>query len=73
MDSILSVGDKVVALRDLDPTGSNVRAGTCGIVFEPQNAYGDGGGPMVRWSNGTSCNVYPGDVSHEVRPPLDVE
>lgn len=36
--------------------------GERGVVFEEQDAYGDGGGPMVRFANGGVCNVYEGWV-----------
>lgn len=59
-------GDCVIALRDLDPKGANVPAGSLGVVFEATNAYGDDAGPMVRWiirgNAGGACNVYAGDV-----------
>lgn len=66
----LSRGTMVFAVRHLDPSGANVKKGTIGVVFEETNAYGDGNGPMVRWTveesgeiNGKCCNVYDGDVS----------
>jgi len=55
-------GDMVVAVRHLDPSGADVRPGTIGVVFEEVNAFGDHGGPMVRWMNMGACNVYDGDV-----------
>jgi hypothetical protein len=55
-------GDMVVALRHLDSRGADVRKGTVGIVFEEANFYTDGGGPMVRWMNMGTCNIYQGDV-----------
>lgn len=58
----LSRGDVVLAIKNLDPYGANVRKGTVGIVFEETNAYGDNGGPMVRWTNMGACNIYQGDV-----------
>ena len=58
----LSRGDMVMAIRDLDPLGANVRIGMLGVVFEPANWYSDNGGPMVRWLNMGVCNVYPGDI-----------
>ncbi len=62
---VMERGTRVVALRDLDPQGANVKRGTVGLVFEHTNAYGDGCGPMVRWASGGCCNVYPGDVERE--------
>ena len=59
---VLHRGTIVVAKRHLDKEGANVRPGTQGVVFEESDAYGDGAGPMVRWSNMGACNVYPGDV-----------
>jgi hypothetical protein len=35
---------------------------TLGVVFEETDAYKDGAGPMVRWTDGHACNVYEGDV-----------
>jgi hypothetical protein len=60
--SKLNRGMVVIAKRDLDVSGANVRAGTIGVVFEEQNYYGDGNGPMVRWMNMGACNVYDGDI-----------
>lgn len=57
-------GDMVVATRQVDPPGANVREGTVGIVFEETNYYGDGAGPMVRWLNMGQCNVYDVDVRY---------
>jgi hypothetical protein len=54
-------GDVVIALRHIQAAG-DVRPGTLGVVFEEQNAYKDGGGPMVRFMNMCCCNVYHGDV-----------
>ena len=58
----LQRGDMVIALRNLDPSGANVRKGTVGVVFEENNAFSDGGGPVVRWMNCGMCNVYEGEV-----------
>ena len=67
------VGTLVKARRTLDARGANVRRGTLGVVFEATIYALDGGGcvrpdveygPQVRWLNGTTCNVYPGDVAH---------
>lgn len=60
---LLRRGDIVTAIKSLDPEGADVRRGTQGVVFEETNAYGDDGGPMVRWANMGACNVYDGDVS----------
>lgn len=60
--SLLNVGQPVVALRDLPEISAGVKAGMRGVVFEPANAYKDGGGPMVRFQNGHCGNVYPGWV-----------
>jgi hypothetical protein len=53
-------GDVVMAVKYLD--AADVHAGTLGVVFEETNAYGDGGGPMVRFMNMCACNVYHGQV-----------
>ena len=58
----LQRGMVVIAVRRIDPQGADVRPGTMGIVFEETNAYGDGGGPMVRWMNMGMCNIYQGDA-----------
>lgn len=55
-------GDVVVAKKRLDKLGADVREGTIGVVFEEQDAFGDGGGPMVRWVNMGACNVYDDQV-----------
>jgi hypothetical protein len=55
-------GALVRAIRKLDPGIADVQAGELGVVFELNNAYGDGNGPMVRWFEGGACNVYEGDV-----------
>lgn len=64
--SELRRGDVVIALRDLDPQGADVKAYAIGVVFEEHDAYKDGNGPMVRWiyqnNAGGACNVYEGDV-----------
>jgi hypothetical protein len=59
----LKRGDMVTALQHLDEPGADVRPGTVGVVFEEKNAYKDGGGPMVKWMNMGTCNVYDGQVS----------
>lgn len=56
-----SVGTVVLAIRD-DVHGTNVKQGARGRIFDIANAYGDGGGPMVRWESGEACNVYASDV-----------
>jgi hypothetical protein len=61
----LQPGDIVVAGKDLDPEGCNVKAGTYGVVFGEINYYGDDAGPIVRWFTGEPlgvCNVYDGDI-----------
>lgn len=62
----LNRGDVVRALKDLDPEGAAVPEFSIGVVFEEENAYEDGAGPMVRWifqdEDGGACNVYEGDV-----------
>lgn len=58
----LKKGDVVFSLRVLDPSGANVPHSITGVVIEEENAHADGGGPIVQWENGGTCNVYPGDV-----------
>jgi hypothetical protein len=70
----LDRGTVVRAIRHLDRVGADVIPGTLGVVFEAAGAYGDGGGPMVRWvvevtgeniytgRAAGACNVYEGDV-----------
>jgi len=58
----LSRGDVVVAAKLLDPEGAYVEPGTKGVVFEMANHYHDSAGPMVRWFDGTACNIYEGDI-----------
>lgn len=73
----LKRGCIVLALRDLDPRGANVKAGELGVVFGEKNCYGDDAGPIVRWFRVVEdetafplhqvglagvCNVYEGDV-----------
>ncbi len=60
--SALQRGNVVVALRDLDPSGAQIQMHMIGCVFEEENAFGDGAGPLVRWMNMGVCNVYPNDV-----------
>lgn len=62
MELELKRGDVVIALRHLDFRGADVREGTIGVVFEEENYFNDGGGPMVRWMNMGACNVYEGEV-----------
>lgn len=62
----LKKGDTVFSLKILDPTGAKVPPGIAGIVIEEENSHGDGGGPIVQWNNGGTCNVYPGDVIKRV-------
>jgi len=50
-----------MAVRHIQAAG-DARPGTLGVVFEETNAYGDKGGPMVRFMNMCCCNVYRGDV-----------
>jgi hypothetical protein len=69
----LKRGTLVVATGDLDPEGANVPKGTLGVVFEEANAYGDGGGPMVRWTNGGACNVYSDWVMESNKKPKDID
>lgn len=54
-------GTLVRAVR-VPPDAAEVAPGTLGVVFEESDAYGDGGGPMVRWTTGAACNVYDGWV-----------
>lgn len=61
--SELKRGDGVTAAKLLDPEGAYVEPGTKGIVFEVEHFYGDGGGPMVRWFDGATCNIYEGDIT----------
>lgn len=61
-----NVGWKVVALRDLPGITPDIKKGMKGVVFELSNAYGDGGGPMVRFENGHCGNVYDGDVCRRI-------
>lgn len=58
----LNRGDLVVAAKLLDPEGAYVEPGTKGVVFATTNAHEDGAGPMVRWFDGTACNIYEGDI-----------
>lgn len=58
----LRVGTIVVAIRDLDPSGAAVRAGTLGVVYMPADSD-PGFGPLVRWLNMGTCNIYEGDVN----------
>lgn len=58
----LQRGNVVMAVRNIAAAG-DARPGTLGVVFEEMNAYGDGGGPMVRFMNMCCCNVYHGDVA----------
>lgn len=53
----------VVAAVSVPADVCDAKPGDLGVVFEPSNYYGDGGGPMVRWvRNGHACNVYEGWV-----------
>lgn len=67
-------GDLVVALKDLDPEGANVKRGTLGIVFQEAEYHEPNSGPMVRWFSGGMCNVYDGWTRNiwrdEVHSPL---
>lgn len=64
----LRIGQRVRALRWLDPGAASVRPGTLGTVTHGANAYGDELGPMVDWDaqkhrpGGSYCNVYLGDI-----------
>lgn len=60
-------GDLVQALRVCDEGVADAWPGCFGVVFEEANAYGDDGGPMVRWFTGGACNVYDGDVAKVTR------
>lgn len=54
-------GDMVMAARDSGACAA--LKGEVGVVFEESDAYGDGHGPMVKWTTcGSSCNVYDADV-----------
>jgi hypothetical protein len=66
----LDRGTLVEAVEPLDRSGANVKRGDRGVVFEVTNAYGDGGGPMVRWFDGGMCNVYPYQVAIVTRPQV---
>ena len=61
----LKRGTLIKAIRDLDPSGANVKEDTLGVVFEEENFYEAGCGPMVRWFPKGVCNVYPGDYTVE--------
>jgi len=52
-----------LVISNIHLNACNTPAGTLGVVFEETDAYGDGGGPMVRFVNDHACNVYEGDVS----------
>ena len=63
----LRPGDTVVMIKtNYDPEGSKVRKGDLGVVWAPENHYGDSAGPMVTWiQDGIQIgvnNVYPGTV-----------
>lgn len=64
----LDRGTIVVAAKELDPEGANVRAGEKGVVFEEAEYHEERTGPMVRWFSGGACNVYDGDVLILVYP-----
>lgn len=51
-------GDIVVARQPVDPVAANAQVGDLGVVFEPANYYGDGGGPMVRWFSGGALVMF---------------
>jgi len=53
----LKPGDVVVARRQLDKKGADVKSGTMGVVFEASEE-----GTLVRWMNMGICNVVPEDV-----------
>lgn len=63
----LKRGDVVVAIRHLDKSGSDVRPGTQGVVFEEAGFHGNGLGPLVRWMNMGVCNVYASEVAKVTR------
>ena len=60
-------GDCVMAVRRLDQEGAHVIPGSQGVVFEEAVRYLDKNhpdeGPLVRWCDGTVCNVYAGDTA----------
>ena len=58
----LSRGTLVCAARRLDSAGANVSRYDFGVVFEEADFYDDNTGPMVRWVNGGTCNVYAEDI-----------
>jgi len=60
--SALLKGQIVRASRRLDPLGANVKRGTVGFVLHEANYHRDNGGPIVRWPNDKTCNVYQGEV-----------
>ena len=53
---------KAVAVPDWVIPKSRLPIGTIGKVFEPAGHDGQPTGPMVRFENGTCCNVYEGWV-----------
>lgn len=67
----LDRGTFVVAVRDLDPNGADVKIGDVGVVFERADAHRDGFGPMVGWVKKDGrfgrCNVYAQDVRIRLR------
>lgn len=56
----LDPGDEVVVLRDLDATPA--KKGMVGVCFREADFHEPDSGPMVRFENGSVCNVYEGDV-----------
>jgi hypothetical protein len=60
----LKRGDRVRAVA-VPVEATDAPPGTFGVVFEEADAYGDDGGPMVRWATGGACNVYDGWVEDD--------
>ena len=58
----LKPGQVVLAIKRLDPPGANVKRGTVGFVLHEANYHKDNGGPIIRWPNDKTCNVYQGEV-----------
>lgn len=54
----LQPGALVKALTFLDQQAANIPAGYIGVVTHVQDAFGDGCGPQVTWTNGHICNIY---------------
>jgi hypothetical protein len=69
---VLRVGQRVKALRHLDPEGANVKKGAIGVVAQAiewdEDTHLPFYGPRVEWEpgperpRGGTCNIYKGDV-----------